>query len=74
MLVFMFAGDRSGVAGGAIRRFLLGMNGAAAYVLPLFIILGIVIWSLKQPLKTAVEDCVPRAHAGVLVGAAPRLF
>ena len=58
MLVFMFAGDRSGVAGGAIRRFLLGMNGAAAYVLPLFIILGIVIWSLKQPLKTAVWKTV----------------
>ncbi len=58
LLVFMFAGNRSGSLGGAVRRFLLGMNGAAAYVLPLLIIFGIVIWSLKQPLKTAVWKTV----------------
>ena len=58
LLVFMFAGNKSGSLGGAVRRFLLGMNGAAAYVLPLLIIFGIVIWSLKQPMKTAIWKTV----------------
>ena len=43
--ICMFAGDGAGLIGGAIRSFLLGINGGVAYALPIFILIPVVTYS-----------------------------
>lgn len=43
--VCMYAGDGAGIVGGAIRNFLLGMNGGVAYALPIFILIPVVTFA-----------------------------
>lgn len=46
--ICMFAGDGAGIIGGAIRKFLLGISGGAAFALPVFIIFPVFRFSADR--------------------------
>ncbi len=72
--ICLIAGDGAGVVGGAIRNVLTGLSGAAAFLLPLFVIVETVMWKKDRMYGAVRGKMVCYAVVFALASALVHLF